>query len=153
MSWIHLELIYKSDSCQGSDFMFPIFRVNCPSIICCLFHVFLHDFYVTSDVFQIPYSCGPGSVLSVPLSLSVYWFILKVSKPHCLNYCVLWTIVLLLLAVPSSCRGGLLPCHIHGRLALDSTKETLIEVTRATSGQNLQESRCDSGESNTLVAE
>ena len=68
--------------------MFPIFRANYPSIICCLFHFFLHYFYVTSDVFQIPYSCGPGSVLSVPLSLSVYWFILKVSKPHCLNYCV-----------------------------------------------------------------
>ena len=60
--------------------------------------------------------------------------------------------VLLFFPLPSSCRG-LLPCHIHGRLGLDSTEETLIEVTCATSEQNLYESRCDLRGTNSLGAE
>lgn len=134
-SWIHLELIYKHDSCYGSDFVFPIYRANCSHIIRCLFYFILHDSHVTSDVFKIHTVVG---LVLCSLSYHLYPSIgfYRECWRHTVWITIMWMIVLLVFPLPSSCRG-LLPCHTHGRLGLESTEETLMEVTCATSEQKL----------------
>ena len=148
-SWIHLQLIYEYDSCYGPGFMFPIDRANCSHIICCLFSFFLHDSHITSDVFKIctvlARFCALCSIVFIHLLVYIQWC-------HTVWIIIMWMIVLLFFPLPSSCIG-LLPCHIHGRLGLDSTEETLIEITCATSEQNLYNSRCDLCGTNSLGAE
>ena len=80
-SWIHLELIYKHDSWHRSDFMFPIYRANVPTsfAVCSSFSFMI---YTSPLMCSKSISCGLGSVLSVLLPLSIYWFISKVLIPH-----------------------------------------------------------------------
>ena len=63
--------------------MFPIYRANCPHIICCLFSFFLHDSHITSDVFKI---CTVLARFCALCSIALVHVSVFIPVPYCFDY-------------------------------------------------------------------